>query len=442
MNLNQEISQKQTLSVFQTQSLNILTMNNFELFEFIEKEQLENPVLEVESGCEAEPFTSIGNWFHKQRNEPEPTETDEDNQNSDIGMPQGDSLRDFLRSQIPIRTFTKEETLLTQYIIDLLDENGYLTVSAEEITALTGAGSQKVQKCIHAVRQMEPAGVGAGTLCECLLLQLQMKGLLDDNLTRIISGFLNEVACGHFHKIAKQLSLSTDDIRKYVNQIHSLNPLPGSGFGSQDVPNYIIPDIILDRQGDTWEITLNDKWMGSIGISRMYENLYRHSDDENTAEYLKDKIKRAQFLVRSIEQRRDTLLKVAQVLLEKQKGFLGGNQPLAPLNLGMIAQALQIHESTVSRAIRDKYVQTPLGTHLLKNFLTTGISSCTGEQKSGRAVKEMIAQLIRSEDASKPLSDNALAAQLKQLGVDISRRTVAKYREQIKIGNASTRKTV
>lgn len=441
VDLLQEIKQKQILSFQQTQSLKILAMSNLELYDLLQREQTENPVLEVEGASGAEEYRSIGDWFSRKKRLTESPgwDGDDDGLEDEIGQAQSDTLADTLKAQIRLHCYTERETALIHYIIDLLDEDGYLLVSTEEIGRLTDSSPEQIQKCLDAIRCMEPAGVGAGSLCECLLLQLRAKGITDPNLERIIRGCLPEVASGHYHKIAGQLSISTEAVRECVRVIRSLNPRPGSGFGSQSGPDFVIPDVIFDRQGDTWEITLNDKWMGSIGISRMYEALSRSAQEESTAEYLKEKIRRAQFLMKSIEQRRNTLLRVASVILNRQKDYLEQKGPLAPLSLGTVAKELQIHESTVSRTIREKYVQTPLGTHPFRQYFSAGLMTCGGPQSSS-AVKDKIAGLVREENSSRPLSDSALAEELKKQGVEISRRTVAKYREELQIRNAAERR--
>ncbi|MVB10094.1 RNA polymerase sigma-54 factor [Caprobacter fermentans] len=441
MDLLQEISQKQTLSLLQTQSLKILMMNNSELYDFLQREQMENPVLELEGGSEEEKIRSVGDWFCRQGHGPESIEWDDEEREPARKEDQTISLQESLKSQIRLRMYTKREIQLIQYIIDLLDEDGYLTVSADEISSLTNCSPDQVRKCIDAVQCMEPAGVGAGSLCECLLLQLEAKGLWDRNLASIVENHLPEVAYGHYHKLARQLSLPIKEVKEYVAVLHTLNPRPGSGFGCPENPAYIIPDVLIDRQEDSWEITLNDRWIGSVGVSRMYEALYHHSKDPGTTEYLKEKIRRAQFIVKSVEQRRNTLLRVTRVVLDRQKEYFEGRGPLAPLNLSMVSSELKLHESTVSRAIREKYLQSPAGTRLFKDFFSAGVASC-GETMSSHAVKEMIVRLIREEDAARPLSDSALAEKLKGSGVNLSRRTVAKYRDELKIKNAFERRSL
>lgn len=446
MELNhwQTAEQKQCLSPMQAQSLKILEMSNYDLYRFLQEEQLENPILEMDAeGTETGETEAVKDPAFRAPGSLRVRNEDRQGY-EEIPQAQGDSLAEHLRSQIQVSRYTRGELALFSYVIESLDEDGYLTVPADEIASLTGNSVEAAQKCIDAIRCMEPAGVGARDLADCLMLQLKARNACDESLTRMINDSLADVAAGHYRKIARQLSLTAKEVQRCVRIIHTLNPRPGNGFGIPGEPCYVVPDVMIDQRDGSWTVALNDKWMGSIGISRMYLELARNGGDGDMSEYLRNKIQRARFLLKSIEQRRDTLLRVTSVVLRKQKSFLKGEGTLVPMRLREIALELRMHESTVSRTIRDKYVQAPCGTYLFRELFDEGVGAAADRNtaSSRQFVKNVLVDLIQKENPDSPFSDNELSAELRQLGVVLSRRTVAKYREELNLGNACERKVI
>lgn len=432
------LEQKQTLSQTQIQSLKILAMTNAELHQFLQDEQMENPMLEVtESQDQYEEAVFLGNWF-EEHDVPTTTEPDEDPDSTtryELRQPDAPTLAAHLISQIDPACFGKPEEKVFRFIIASLNDMGYLTLSAPEIALMTGQSLQMVQQCIDDVRSMEPAGVGADSLSMCLILQVRALGLEEPTLTELLKYHLDGIAKGHLSAIAKELGISKQQVKQYVQLIQTLNPRPGSGFASEQT-QYLTPDVIVRRHEGAWEIELNDRWMGTVGISSMYRSLSRRVDDAQVKDYLIEKLNRAKLVTKCVDQRRETLLTVSKAIVQGQEDFFLSHGPIRSLTMQQVAEQTGLHESTISRCVKNKYVQCSYGTFPLRKFFTAELANeaqPAGQGLSRDMVKEAIRQLIAAEDSAAPLSDNALAQMLTEQGMGVSRRTVAKYREELGI---------
>ena len=289
---------------------------------------------------------------------------------------------------------------------------------------------------------MEPAGIGAESLRQCLMIQAKRAGRADKILADLIKYYLEDIASCRYKKITDELCITRKKLTEYIELIKSFNPRPSRGFGD-DTAEYIIPDVLVSFRCDDWEILLNDKWIGCVGINKLYKSYADNAEDECVREYLKDKIRRTKFIVKSIEQRRDTLLKITRYILENQLGFITGTDFLKVMSLNDVADGLGIHSSTVCRAIRDKYIQIPKGVYSFRSFFAgkAGRSLLAdNEETSNAKVKAVLKEIIRKENRRSPLSDSTLSKELEKHRIMLSRRTIAKYRKELGLPNAADRR--
>lgn len=441
LSLKQTLSQNQVLSQNQTQSLKILEMNNTELNDFIWEMQLENPVLEVtQSHSSYEELVTLGQWYQKDPNSDFENFCEEEHEPAESLIYQnGIHLKDYLMSQIEYPELTKNEIACIAYLIDSLDEKGYLTFTDTELAALTRLSCKTVHKCVSVLKTFDPAGIGSYNLTECLCIQARKAGA-SENILTLINSYLDDIAAMRYDRISKNMGISVNEIKESIRFIKKLNPIPSNGF-SQEQTQYIIPDILLTHQDNSWKVSINDKWIGDIKISTYYQKTADTIHDEEVLNYFEKKISHAKFIIKCIEQRRTTLYRVVNELVNLQEGFFLGTSGLKPLTLKKIADRLNIHESTVSRTIKDKYLACSRGSFLLRNFFVNGLASQNREESiSSEEIKNHLKQLIDSENNAKPYSDNMLSQLLKKQNISISRRTIAKYREELGIGNTTARR--
>jgi len=345
---------------------------------------------------------------------------------------------------LQLYTSTGDEKLIEigNYIIGNLDENGYLQVSLDEVTAGTHGSLQEAERALRLVQSFDPPGIAARDLKECLMLQLKDLNQAESMAAKIVSHFLKELGEKRWNEIAQRLNVSLDAIKEAMVQLSKLDPKPGRSLSTED-PQYIIPDVFIYRMEENYLITLNDEGLPRLRISPYYRTIIkeRRWDDPEARNYIEEKMRQAIWLIRSIGQRQRTLYKVAESLVKFQRKFLDdGIRYLRPLTLKEVAEDISMHESTVSRITTNKYVCTPQGTFELKYFFHRGLSSQDGGVISSVNVKEELKKTIHEEGREKPISDQRLAQVLKNKGIHISRRTVAKYRAQLRIPSSSRRK--
>jgi RNA polymerase sigma-54 factor len=354
------------------------------------------------------------------------------------------SLHDYLNDQVAFLDLDRARSQLVRHVISYLDDKGYVSATPEEIARgyddpVTPA---QVEEALKLVQQLEPPGVGARDLKECLLLQLTPETPQRDVLRVLITNHLEDIEHNRLPVIQRRTGFDLQIIKEAIEALKHLNPRPGARFAAENIP-YVVPDIAVERREDgEYDVRLLDDWTPSIYISRRYLDLYRDkSADPKAKEYLKRKIQAAQWLMESIEQRRSTLEKVTKAIIKHQRAFLDrGPEFIEPLKMQQIADQVGVHVTTVSRAVDDKWVQTPRGIFSLKRFFGGGTQTSTGEEVAWETIKQKLLEIIDKEDKSNPLSDEDLVAKLNEAGYPVARRTVTKYRKMLNIPSSRQRK--
>lgn len=438
--------QKQLLSQTQMQSLKLLNMCNVELNSFLNNEYLENPLLEFKSGNgvpgETEEFEG---WYYRNQSFNEGYGDSDKNESGfieNIPVKREDEVYSYLKDQLNSGRYSREEWKLIDFLIRNLDDNGFYTTSVEATAEISGASAEMVEKCLKDLRQLEPVGVFSENLSQCLLRQLEELGVQDEKLEGMIRYHLEDMSKGKISNITRDLKISSLQVRKYIAFIGTLNPKPLSGFSSEN-NSYVIPDILFVRKDNSWEITINDKWMGKYYLNEYYLKMIAESKDEKLQTYFRNKLERARFILSSIEQRKKTILSVSEAILEWQKDFFEKGLELVPMSMTELAKKLDVHPSTVSRTVNGKYIQCPRGTILMKNLFVAATSAAENDGTvSALHIKKIIKEIIASEDKRKPYSDQVLMNMLKNQGISLSRRAVAKYREEMGILGSFQRKEI
>ena len=359
----------------------------------------------------------------------------------------GESLRDYLYWQMRLTPFSDRDLVIATAIIDAIDESGYLTLSLEEICqglqdeiAVTPADAEPV---LTVIQHFDPQGVGARGPAECLLLQLEALPKDTPWLTetrRLIELHLELLADRDFTGLMRRLKVSREALQSIVSLIQSLNPHPGERL-SNTAPQYIVPDVLVSRSRAAWRVELNPESTPKLRINSRYAALARQTSQNGDVAYLKNHLQEANWFLKSLQNRNETLLKVATCIVERQREFLErGDEHMKPLILRDIAEELGMHESTISRVTTQKYMHTPRGIYELKYFFSSHVGTSDGGECSSTAIRAMIRKLIQAEDPGKPLSDDRIAKLLETEGIQVARRTVAKYREAMSIPSSSDRK--
>ena len=359
----------------------------------------------------------------------------------------GESLHDHLYWQMRLTPFDDRELLIATTIIDAIDESGYLRQSLEEICqglqdecAVTPAEAEAVLKL---VQHFDPQGVGARSPAECLLLQLE--ALPEDTpwlaeARCLVEHHLELLADRDFNNLMRRLKLSREELQGIISLIQSLDPHPGARW-SNVAPQYVIPDVLVYRQKNAWRVELNAEGSPKLRINTRYAALTRQAGQGDDKAYLKNHLQEARWFLKSLQNRNETLLRVATCIVERQREFLErGDEYMRPLILRDIAETLNMHESTISRVTTQKYLHTPRGIYELKYFFSSHVGTSDGGECSSTAIRAMIRKLIQAENPGKPLSDSKIADLLKAEGIQVARRTVAKYREAMSISPSSDRK--
>jgi RNA polymerase sigma-54 factor len=352
------------------------------------------------------------------------------------------SLEDYLTSQLRMCATSPEELKIGEFIIGSLDKNGFLTCTVDEIAGFTGGDSKQVQKVLDVIKTFDPPGVGAADLRESLLIQLDQQELSESLAARLVREHLDDLLEKRYREIARKLKKTVKEIQAAADVVAGLDPRPGTRY-SADEPRYIVPDLIVDKVDEGYVVQINDRNIPRLRVSRAYRDILTRArkKDKSEEEYVKKKLDSARWLIKTIDQRRRTMVRVMQAILEAQRDFFDrGVEHLKPLTLQQIANVVDMHESTVSRVTNGKYVQTPRGVYELKYFFSPGLKTDNGEDASSKRIKAKIEEMVEGEDRKKPLSDQDIAARLKDEGFSVARRTVAKYRDQLGILRARMRK--
>jgi RNA polymerase sigma-54 factor len=457
----QTLSQSQVLAPQLQQSLQILQAPMLELRNLIQQEIQTNPTLEDES---IEPTIEDKQREHDEFQEEfdrlakldeewrdymaqsssysgRSSEEEERRQFFFDSLVKEETLQQHLFEQVQSSALSPEDRKIAELIIGNIDDAGFLQASPEEIANNTGMEQADIQRVLGVVQTFHPVGVGAHDLRECLLIQLQRLGKDGTLEFRIVDRFLEDLGKRRFPEIARRLGTTVDQVQRAANFIATLDPKPGQIF-TPDPNNYVLPDVTVERIGGEWQISLNGDQIPHLRISNTYKDLMAQDGKSNEVkDYIRDKIRSGKFLIKSIHQRQQTISNIAHEIVGRQKEFLEfGPSALKPLTMVQIADAVGVHETTVSRAISGKYMATPHGVFEMKYFFTPGYQTATGESMSNTSVKGAIAELVKGEDPKNPLSDKEIVEILSKRGIPIARRTVAKYRNELNILPSNMRK--
>ena len=353
----------------------------------------------------------------------------------------GTSLQEHLLKQAHLGDLDEEEMEVAEVIIGNIDGNGFLQASLEELIEASGKGANVVDEVLSVIRSFEPPGVGAADLRECLLLQLERIGKIDSLEHRVIDQHMDALGRRRFPEIARAIGVEVEEVQDIAENISHLDPRPGSAY-QETAEVYVVPEVFVDWKDDQWEVTSNREEMPQLRISNSYKDLLVEAkDSKDVREYIRGKIRDGNFLIKSIHQRQDTILKIGKEIVARQSEFLDkGISHLKPMTMSEIAEKVGVHETTVSRAVSGKYMQTPQGLFEMRYFFTGAIQTDDGEGMSNTSVKQMIVGLVENEEKSKPLSDESIVKLLRKKKVKIARRTVAKYRGELGILSSSMRR--
>lgn len=354
---------------------------------------------------------------------------------------QPESLQEHLLGQLHLSDMNKEDANFAELIIGSINEDGYLASSITELAESTNSSEEHLNDILMVIQEFHPTGIGAVDLRDCLLLQLERLGKADTLAGDVVRDYLGKLGAHKYQDIARALKVSVDDIMQANKFISSLNPKPGRAF-SADVASYVLPEVFVKKEKGKYEVVLNDTQLPHLRISRHYRKLMKNKKTTSEVKsYIRDKIRASAFLIKSIEQRQGTIFKIATEIVKVQTPFLdNGIAQLKPLVMSTVADAVGVHETTVSRAVSGKYMKTPVGVFEMKYFFTPGLKTNNGSDISNAAVKELINKMVEKEDPAKPLSDNAIMKNLKEQGISIARRTIAKYRLLLRIPPSHMRK--
>ena len=359
------------------------------------------------------------------------------------------TLQEHLLQQLSLTGLTERDKKVAALIVGHLDEDGYLKQDLEELrqSALAAMPDLEIEElniALRHVHNLEPAGVGARDVAECL--ELQLKTLPEstphrDSATELVTKHLDVLAARDFNRLKRLLAVSEDELREVRSLVLTLDPKPGRAFGTGDV-RYVVPDVVVRKTGGRWSASLNRDAMPRLRINKMYADILQASR-ENGGKHLAGQLQEARWLIKNVQQRFDTILRVTQAIVDRQKNFFEhGEVAMRPLVLREIAEAVGLHESTISRVTTQKYMLTPRGIFELKYFFGSHVSTDTGGACSATAIRALIKQLVAAEDGRKPLSDHRISDILAQQGIQVARRTVAKYREAMHIQPANLRKSI
>ena len=472
MNMEHRLSQTQTQRLMLTQkmqqAIQILQLSSIELEQYVQQELETNPVLEQ---LQKEP--------EQDAEQPQEPRTSDDADTSDDGSfdldayagqltdfrregtdfsrnPEANARRQFyedsitreesftsiLLTQLNLATDDEQTHAIGERIIGDIDKKGYFTGSIEEIAGSMGVTPERVERVLYLIQRFEPTGVGARDVVECLLLQINVEYPDEEELKVLVSEHLDALERRQIPKIAKTMCVTPERVEQLKTMLATLDPWPGHEF-SLEPPQYVTPDVIVEKtEDDEYIVYLTNETVPELRLSRQYRKMLKQgATDREAKQYIRGKVESARWLIRNIQQRQSTILRIATAIVEVQEAFLDkGIEHIRPLTLQEIADKVGVHEATVSRTTRGKYMQTPQGFFEMKFFFSPGLRKDSGENQSAKSVQAMIEKLIDEEDKAKPLSDQKISNILKEQGIHIARRTVTKYRENLGILTTSLRK--
>ncbi|MCU0787232.1 MAG: RNA polymerase factor sigma-54 [Verrucomicrobia bacterium] len=351
------------------------------------------------------------------------------------------SLQDSLMEQVRNSELPESDWSLAELIIGNIDDQGYLKATTEEMSMSTGVPAETIDRVIRVIQTFEPPGVSARDLRECLLLQIERAGEQKTLEYRIVRDHMEALGKRRIPEIARATGTEVDEVQDALENIGKLEPRPGRAFTPEN-QQYVLPEVFVQRVGDDYVVSTNNEQIPHLRISNTYKDLMATSRNEpEVRNYIREKIRAGKFLIKSLQQRQSTIANIAREIVHRQRDFMEkGVSALKPLTMVQVAEVVGVHETTVSRAVSGKYMQTPQGLFEMKYFFTAGISTDSGDGMSNTSVKDMIQEIFAKENTSKPLSDQEVVKMLKEKGIVIARRTVAKYRSELNILPSNLRK--
>jgi len=351
------------------------------------------------------------------------------------------SLAEFLMEQVRESSLTEEQQAIAELIVGNIDEHGYLKASVDELAASTNLPFEKVSEVLKVVQSFDPPGVGSADLRQCLMTQLERADRQDTLEYRIVRDYMDALGKRRIPEIARGTGSDVEAVQAAMGRISRLEPRPGRAF-QPEVNQYILPEVFVQKNGEDYAVTTNDEHIPHLRISNVYKDLM--AAGENNAEvknYIREKIRAGKFLIKSLHQRQTTILNIGKEIVKRQREFMDkGVAHLKPMTMAQVAEVVGVHETTVSRAVSAKYIQTPQGVFEMKFFFTAGLQTANGEGVSNTSVKDMVAEIFKGESPAKPLSDQEVVKMLSAKGITIARRTVAKYRDELGILPSNLRK--
>lgn len=463
---SQRLAQTQVLSPQMQQSLNVLQAATMDLRQMVQQEMAQNPVLEMEAaeasldeiGIEKaenddgfdEEFSQLSRldeewreYMAQARTRGPRTQEDEERRQflfDSLTAPR--TLVDHLRDQLVTDRLSAEERADVEQLLGYLDERGFIGSPLREIVTEEGIPIERLQRAKGILQNLDPPGVAAESLAECLQIQLLRQKKGDSLEYRIVSHHLDELARRRLPDIAKKLRVPVERVAQAAEAIAGLNPRPAQDFAPAPQGLYVQPDVTVEKVNDRYTVTVHNESLPRLRISNTYKDLMSQARTRTEVRsYIRDRIRSGKFFIQAIEQRQQTIRRIAEEIVARQTEFLEhGPSHLKPMNMAQLAEVVGVHETTVSRAVAGKYMKTPQGVFEMRYFFTTGLANDSGESLSNVSIKAALQELVRGEDASKPLSDDAIVKKLSEQGIRLARRTVAKYRDELGILPSHLRK--
>ena len=484
--LNLRQSQQLLMTPQLQQAIKLLQLSRLELEEFVTQQLEENPVLEegaievseerqqsedsverTEDQANSDHIESgVGDLVDKVDGEAPAAEVDWDQFNSRLErtsssststsssskngeeapnyeniVTRSKSLQEHLMAQIGELDLDDDENHVASILIGNIDDRGYLQTSCEEIASMEDIELDLLEDILDVIQHLDPPGVGARDLKDCLLIQLRLGRLRNGVVEKVVDLHLSDLETRNYQAIVKSLKIPMEKVIESVQTISELDPVPGRQF-SIEAPQYVVPDVYVFKMGVDWVVGMNEDGLPKLRVSDLYRDMAKGKEAKvDDKAYLQEKLKSADWLIKSIQQRQRTIFRVAECIVKRQREFFEvGVQALRPMILKDIAEDIEMHESTISRVTSNKYMHTPRGIFELKYFFNSSVSRSDGDSVASEAVKQLIDQTVKSEDPKKPLSDQQIVEILEVKGIQLARRTVAKYREQLGIAPSSRRK--
>src|SRR5881409_788336 len=453
---SQNLALQQVLSPQLQQSLLVLQTPLLELRNLVRQEMETNPVLEElpdQSGLdESDTAESAGDNNFKEEFEKlasldeewrdymaqsgsytRSQEAQDKRQFFFDSIPVQETLQQNLIGQLNQTALSADDRKTAEMIIGNIDDNGFLQSTPEQMALNSGIPKENFEKLLALIQSFYPAGVGARDLRECLLIQLQPHGKENTLEYKVVSEHMEDLGKRRFPEIARRMNISVEELQKAADKIARLNPRPGQIFAAAP-QNYVLPDVTVGKMDGEYQISLNNEQIPHLRISNLYKDIIAQDNNGEVKDYIRDKIRSGKFLIRSIHQRQQTISNIAQQIVSRQRDFFEhGSSHLKPMTMKEIADTVGVHETTVSRAVSGKYMATPWGVFEMKYFFTSGYQTASGESMSNTSVKDAILDLVKNENGNAPLSDMEIVEILRERGIPIARRTVAKYRTELNI---------